>query len=94
MEGFKFDIGVTAQDVVTGFEGVITGRAQHLTGCNTYGLLAKASEGKVSPAEWFDENRLLITNRVAVALPSPARVERARSNGPGGNPVATRTVGR
>jgi hypothetical protein len=33
---FKFDLGVTVKDVIHGFEGVVTGRCQYLTGCTQY----------------------------------------------------------
>ena len=56
---FVFELGTIVRDRVTGFEGAITGRAQHLTGCNTYGLQPKEmKDGKPIEAEWFDENRL------------------------------------
>lgn len=64
---FKHDLGVEASDVVTGFKGIITGRAQHLTGCNTYGLKPKIdSEGKISSDEWFDETRIIVNKKAKI----------------------------
>ena len=59
---FKHELGKVAKDQITGFQGIITGRAQYLTGCNTYGLLPQKlnKEGKIQEADWFDEVRIKI----------------------------------
>lgn len=38
---FKFELGVTLKERVTGFEGVVMGRTQYYTGCDHYGLLSR-----------------------------------------------------
>lgn len=59
---FKHELGKEAKDKITGFTGIIIGRAQHLTGCNTYGLAPrKFTDGKRPETEWFDEGRIQIT---------------------------------
>jgi len=64
MKDFKFELGQKAKDKITGFEGIIIGRADHLTGCNTYGLKPKVDkDGKVVSAEWFDEGTLTIVGK-------------------------------
>lgn len=56
---FRFDIGATLRDKVTGFEGVVVGRGDHLSGCDTYGLQAKQlKDGYPQDIKWFDEPRL------------------------------------
>lgn len=35
---FKFELGERVADEVTGFQGIIIGRTQWRTNCNTYGL--------------------------------------------------------
>lgn len=56
MSKFIFELGVKAKDKITGFEGIIIGRAEHITGCNTYGLKPKKDkDGKMQDAEWVDE---------------------------------------
>ncbi len=56
---FKHELGIEAKDTVTGFRGIIIGRAQHLTGCNTYGLKPLVDkEGKILEDQWFDETRI------------------------------------
>lgn len=58
-------LGKEAQDKITGFKGIITGRAEYLTGCNQYILTPKVKKGSASPAEgaWFDEGSLEIIGK-------------------------------
>lgn len=53
-------LGLKAQDKITGFEGIIIGRCQYLTGCDQYGLVPPAKDGKIEGAQWFDEGRVTI----------------------------------
>jgi len=56
---FKYDLGIEAQDRMAGFKGIIFGRTDYLTGCNTYGLRPSVDkEGKLQEAEWFDESMI------------------------------------
>lgn len=54
-------LGKKAKDKITGFEGIIIGRAQYLYGCDQYGLAPEAKDGKVLETNWFDEGRVEIT---------------------------------
>ena len=55
----KLQLGVKARDVVTGFEGIVTGQIRYLTGCDQFCLKPKAKKGdKMSDGTWFDENRI------------------------------------
>ena len=64
MSEFIFELGAKAKDKLTGFEGIITGRADHITGCNTYGIKAKLGKnGKPQEAEWFDEGMITIVGK-------------------------------
>jgi hypothetical protein len=59
MSKFKFPLGIKAKDKITGFEGIILGRGDYLTGCNTYGLKPKVDkDGKIQNMEWFDEGTI------------------------------------
>jgi len=51
-------LGSKAKDVITGFTGIVTGRAQYLTGCDQYIIAQPATKEGVCPTCWFDENRL------------------------------------
>ncbi|SHM05027.1 hypothetical protein SAMN05216428_11275 [Nitrosospira sp. Nsp11] len=54
------ELGQQGRDKVTGYEGIIIGRAQYLMGCDQYSLAAPVRDGKISPSEWFDEGRIEI----------------------------------
>lgn len=59
VNSFQHKLGMPARDMVSGFEGIIISRVQHITGCSTYGLAPKASaEGAVKETEYFNENRI------------------------------------
>ena len=55
---FKFELGATLADQITGFKGIVIGQTKWLSNCNTYGLKAKAKDNKIENAEWFDESQL------------------------------------
>jgi hypothetical protein len=53
------NLGDKVRDQVTGFTGVVIGKARYLTGCNTVGIQAPVDkEGKLIDAQWFDEQRI------------------------------------
>ncbi len=56
----KFKLGSTVVEKITGFEGVLTGVARYLTGCDQYLLQPPSKEGAYVKGEWFDEGRLKI----------------------------------
>lgn len=60
---FKHELGKQAKDKITGFEGILVGRAEHLFGCSTYGIAPQMydkEKGKRGDTEWFDEGRIQI----------------------------------
>jgi hypothetical protein len=58
------ELGLKAKDKITGFEGIIIGRIQYLTGCDQYGVTPKAKKGeKPLSTEWFDEGRIEIIGK-------------------------------
>lgn len=66
------ELGDKVKDVVTGFEGVVIGITQWLTGCDTCsvqpGKISK--DGKLSEATCFDRNRLVVVKKGVAKLPS------------------------
>ena len=57
--GFKFDNGIIVEEKITGFTGTITGRANYLTGCNQYLLVARCKDSSTeATGVWYDEGRL------------------------------------
>lgn len=63
MKKFKHELGIEAKDLITGFSGIITTRTEHITGCNTYGIVPPIKDGKIEVTEWFDENRIEKTGK-------------------------------
>lgn len=85
MYDFQHELGSEAKDIITGYKGIVTGRAQHLTGCNTYGVTSQklSSDGKETTL-WFDENRLKVAKEDVVKLHS-------KNVGAMGSPKPTRS---
>lgn len=65
MNEFKFELGVEAKDLVTGFQGIIVARTQYLTGCNRYGIQSQKLGKDGKPGDWqhFDEMMLVQTGK-------------------------------
>lgn len=68
---FRISLGSKVKDCVTGFSGVVTGRAEYLTGCRQYSVMGRAKDGKSGDGMWFDEDRLEIVGK-PVVLPRKA----------------------
>lgn len=53
-------LGKEVRDKITGFEGVCTGYAKYLYGCDQYNIVpkAKVGEGTLESPQWFDEGRI------------------------------------
>lgn len=56
----ELELGWEVKDVITGFKGIIVGRAQYITGCNQYCIqpIDKKKTAEKKDSIWFDENRL------------------------------------
>ena len=73
------ELGQEGKDKVTGFKGIITGRAQYLYGCDQYNLVPSVGkDGKIGDAQWFDEGRIQIIGKGV----SPASVRVEKNGGP------------
>lgn len=69
MESAEIQLGSTAKDVITGFVGIVTGRAEYISGCSQALLIPQVdSAGKYSEGQWFDEQRLVVNERVPVVV--------------------------
>jgi hypothetical protein len=85
MSEFKFDLGTKVKDTLTGFKGVISYRAQYLTGCNQYGVQPEDLDEKGEPREarQIDENRLeVIKGSKPYVLPVPKKEVIKEPGGP------------
>jgi hypothetical protein len=55
----QFNLGERVRDMVTGIEGIIIARLEHLNGCVHYGVKPKAGkDGKAIDAEYIDSQQL------------------------------------
>jgi hypothetical protein len=62
-------LGVTAKDLITGFEGVVLGRVVYITGCNQVLIQPKLdAEGKFVESRWIDEDRVSVTDQTPIDL--------------------------
>ena len=56
-------LGATVRDKVTGYEGIATAHAKHLTGCDTLFVVPKAKDGKMEDGNWIDIDRLEVAGK-------------------------------
>jgi len=54
----KFEMGSTVKCLITGFEGLVTGRCEYITGCDQYLVQPKVKDGSHVDGKWLDDNRL------------------------------------
>lgn len=63
-------LGRTVRDVITGFEGVVTGHVVYLTGCNQLLVQPRCEEkGNFVEARWLDVDRCMVVDDDPVKLP-------------------------
>jgi len=56
-------LGRTVRDKITGFEGVVTGQATYLSGCNRSLVVPKAKDsGEYVAGEWMDDQLLEVVD--------------------------------
>lgn len=56
---FKFELGCTVRDTITGFKGVVVNRTQWLNNCNVYGVQPRElKDGKIQDKGHFDEPQI------------------------------------
>jgi hypothetical protein len=61
--GKRVPLGCVAKDRITGFEGLVIGKHQYLTGCNkvTIQPMKLDKDGKPIESQWFDESTCEVT---------------------------------
>lgn len=66
-------LGDKVEDTLTGFEGIVVGLAQYISGCNQALVKPRTlKEGAMVEGEWIDEQRLLVTRVGAFTLDNGA----------------------
>jgi hypothetical protein len=62
-------LGLTVQDKLTGFSGVVTGQVEYLTGCNQCLVQPKCKpDGGWVDSQWLDVDRLASTSQPRATL--------------------------
>ena len=76
------DLGDTGRDLITGYEGVVVGVCEYLTGCTQALLIPKkvTPDGKRPEGEWFDIDRLEVTELQTFPKAKVASAERPGSD--------------
>lgn len=69
---FKYALGATVKDKISGLEGVVVSRTQWLNACNVYGIQARdlGENGKIKAREHFDEPQLDIVEGFVAMVPT------------------------
>ena len=82
-KGTEMLLGQKVKDQVTGFEGIVTALAEHITGERRALVSAKAiKDGFMSASRWFDVRRLTVTSTSVLVLrtdPAPKPVKRKKA---------------
>jgi hypothetical protein len=67
-ENKMIELGHVVRDRITGFEGIVTGLVNYITGCNQALVQPKMHEHDFLESRWFDMDRLEIANQVRFEL--------------------------
>lgn len=67
----RIQLGDRVKCTVTGIEGVVTGMAKWITGCDTASVRGDPKDGKMGESWWVDEHSLQVIKKGAVQLPAP-----------------------
>lgn len=62
--------GSLAKDKITEFEGIVTGKASYITGCDQYLLSPKSVGSDYKSGQWIDEGRLVLIDEDVVKIDS------------------------
>lgn len=85
---FKFNLGDEVQSLVSGFKGVIVGRAEYLNGCLQYDVVGRVKKDGKVPSIWIDEESLEIITALKV------KVKKSPTGGPQNTPTRSTPDGR
>lgn len=69
MPRHKLDLGREAEDIITGFRGIVVSKTTFLTGCDRYEVQPKIDEsGEIPESKAFDEEQLKVVGK-GIKLP-------------------------
>lgn len=76
MNELEKNFGKTGRDIVSGFEGVITGACVYISGCAQVLLAPKVgADGAFRDGQWFDSSRVRINDEVETVILPKKEVE-------------------
>lgn len=76
-------LGDKAQDQITGFEGVVTGKCVYISGCDQILLAGRVKpDGSKAESQWFDIDRCLLIEAGAVKLEQVSSAARPGCDAP------------
>lgn len=81
-KGFRFSNGDKVKDIVTTYDGVITGRADYLNSCNRYGVESCKLKDNKTIELWFDEDRLALVEADFVNIRKDGKEPEGKPGGP------------
>ena len=68
----KIELGDKVKNIITGFEGVVTGDCQYLHGCRQFLVVPKISKnGEHRGSHWFDAPNLKVLKKAVVKTTDP-----------------------
>lgn len=78
--------GSKVKDMITGFEGIVTGRTEYLYGCSRVWIEPEQidKDGKPIEGAWFDEQRVEVLEE---RKPPMSKDNSATTGGPQNDPV-------
>lgn len=87
---WKFDLGDRVVDRVSGFEGIVCIRLEHLNGCRQYGMYPKVDkDGKIPDAHYIDGEQLELVDR---GLNEDKPIKRKTTGGAPSKAPSTNTI--
>lgn len=79
--GYKFELGVEVEDIVTGLKGIVTARVQYLNGCVQYCLVPKKENNAIVEAGYYIDQGQLRSAGLGI-LPQPKQPLKQAPNQP------------
>ena len=59
--------GTKVRDKITNFEGIVTGKASYITGCDQYLVQPPAKDWDYKDGRWFDSGRLTVVEEGVIS---------------------------
>lgn len=75
-------LGDKAKDQITGFEGIVTGRCNYISGCDQILLVPPAKDGDYKDSHWFDIDRCTVVKKAAVKIAAVSSAARPGADKP------------